>query len=138
MNDTNFKYKDILNIERPVSENRVPMSNHDRAAQFMPFAALTGFAAMINESSRLTTEKHQLSEDELTLLNETLNKITENISEKPEVRTVYFIPDDRKSGGKYSSYTGRVRRIEKFEKEVIFTDKSKIKIENILLIEIKD
>ena len=130
-----FKYEKLLNAERPVSD-RARMSNQDRAAQFMPFAALTGFGAIINETSRTTTEKHQLNEDELTLLNENLNKLSETISQKPEVRVVYFIPDERKSGGSYSTYSGNVRRVDEFEKELIFTDKSKIKIENIMLIEI--
>lgn len=131
----NFKYEKLLNAERPVSD-RARMSNQDRAAQFMPFAALTGFGAIINETSRTTTKKHQLNEDELTLLNENLNKLSETISQKPEVRVVYFIPDERKSGGSYSTYSGNVRRVDEFEKELIFTDKSKIRIENIMLIEI--
>ena len=133
--DKKFKYEKILNQNRPDS-SKAHMSNRDRAAQFMPFAALTGFGAMINETSRTTCKKHQLNEDEITLLNENLNRIDENISQKPEVRITHFIPDKKKSGGKYETYSGNVRRIDSFEKEIIFTDKSKIKIENILLIEI--
>jgi hypothetical protein len=136
MNDKDFRYKDILYRERPVSPARAHMTDENRAAQFMPFAALTGFGAMINETSRLTTKKHQLNEDELTLLNENLNKIAENISSKPEVKLVYFIPDERKSGGKYVSFQGSVRRLDEFKKELIFTDKSVVKIEDVLLIEL--
>ena len=136
MDDKDFRYKDILYRERPVSPVRARMTDENRAAQFMPFAALTGFGAMINETSRLTTKKHQLYEDELTLLNENLNKIAENISSKPEVKLVYFIPDERKSGGKYVSFQGSVRRLDEFKKELIFTDKSVVKIEDVLLIEL--
>lgn len=110
------------------------MSEYDRAAQFMPFAALSGFGAVINETSRTTSKKHILNEDELRILNEKLNLIIENISRKPEVEVTYFVPDSKKSGGRYETFNGRVRRIDTFEKEIIFTDKSKIKIENIMFI----
>jgi hypothetical protein len=132
--NSNFKYKDILNLDYKKSGKRAPMSEYDRAAQFMPFAALSGFGAVINETSRTTAKKHILNEDELRILNEKLNYIIENISRKPEVEVTYFIPDSKKSGGRYETFKGRVRRLDTFEKEIIFTDKSKIKIENIMFI----
>lgn len=132
--NSNFKYKDILHLEYRMSEKRAPMSEYDRAAQFMPFAALTGFGAVINETSRAVSKKHILNEDELRILNEKLNRIICNISLKPEVEVTYFIPDSKKPGGRYETFRGGVRRIDTFEKEIVFTDKSKIKIENIMFI----
>lgn len=130
----NFKYKDILYLEYRKSEKRAPMPDCDRAAQFMPFAALTGFGAVINETSRTVSKKHILNEDELRILNEKLNRIIVNISRKPEVEVTFFVPDSKKDGGRYETYKGRVRCVDTFEKEIIFTDKSKIKIENIMFI----
>ncbi len=135
MNETNFKYNDIINLPRHISKNRRHMSNHDRAAQFMPFAALTGFGAMINETSRLTSQKHELNGEELRLLNQHLNLIIENIREKPEISVTYFISDKRKSGGRYETFSGNVRRVDTFNKEIIFTNNFTIKIEDILMIE---
>lgn len=132
--NSKFKYKDILCFEYRKQSKRAPMSEYDRAAQFMPFAALSGFGAVINETSRTTSKKHILNEDEIRILNEKLNLIIENISRKPEVEVTYFVPDSKKSGGRYETFNGRVRRIDTFEKEIIFTDKSKIKIENIMFI----
>lgn len=133
----NFKYRDILDMPRHISKTRPRMQNSDRAAQFMPFAALTGFGAMINETSRLTSKKHELSEEELTLLNERLNLIIENIHSRPEIKAVYFIPDEKKAGGRYESFSGRVRRVDEFRKEIIFTDKTVIPIKDIMLIELR-
>ncbi len=133
-----FKYNDILNMPRHISETRPHMSNRDRAAQFMPFAALTGFGAMINETSRETSKKHELSEEELSLLNENLNLIIKNIKNRPEVRVCRFIPDEKKSGGRYENFSGSIRRVDEFKKEVIFTDKTVIPIEDILMIEIAE
>lgn len=133
--DNAFKYNDILNLKRPDS-TRARMAKKDRAAQFMPFAALTGFGAVINETSRETSEKHILSEEELANLNENLNRIDDNISDKPKVKILYFIPDKKKQGGKYETYTGNVRRLDEFKKELVFTDKSKINIEDIMLLEL--
>ncbi|MCH5303756.1 MAG: YolD-like family protein [Ruminococcus sp.] len=136
MNETNFRYNDIINLPRHTSKTRPHMSGHDRAAQFMPFAALTGFGAIINETSRLTVKKHELSEEEFRLLNERLNSIIEHISEKPRVSVTYFTKDERKAGGRYETFSGNVRRVDTFTKELIFADKFKIQIEDILLIEI--
>lgn len=133
-----FKYNDILNMPRHISETRPHMSNRDRAAQFMPFAALTGFGVMINETSRETSKKHKLSEEELSLLNENLNLIIKNIKNRPEVRVCRFIPDEKKSGGRYENFSGSIRRVDEFKKEVIFTDKTVIPIEDILMIEIAE
>ena len=108
------------------------MSLHDRAAQFSPFAALTGHKAAINETARLTDEKQILSEDVIAKLNEQLNLIKENIGTNQTVTITYFVPDDKKSGGAYIYNTGVVQNIDEYNRSVILTVKSFITIELII------
>lgn len=131
MENISHKYDDIINLLRHVSKKHPQMSLHDRAAQFSPFAALTGHKAAINETARLTDEKQILSEDVIAKLNEQLNLIKENISTNPIVTITYFVPDDRKSGGAYISNTGVVKKINEYNHTVILTDKTVIPIEQI-------
>ena len=131
MENINHKYDDIINLPHHVSKKHPQMSLHDRAAQFSPFAALTGHKAAINETARLTAEKQILSEDVIAKLNEQLNLIKENISTNPIVTITYFVPDDRKSGGAYISNTGVVKKINEYNHTVILTDKTVIPIEQI-------
>ena len=125
------KYEDIINLPHHVSKKHPQMLLRDRAAQFSPFAALTGHKATINETARLTDEKQILSEDVIAKLNEQLNFIKENISTNPIVTITYFVPDDRKSGGAYISNTGVVKKINEYNHTVILTDKTVIPIEQI-------
>lgn len=131
MENVSHKYDDIINLPHHVSKKHPQMSLHDRAAQFSPFAALTGHKAAINETARLTDEKQILSEDVIAKLNEQLNLIKENISSNPIVTITYFVPDDRKSGGAYISHTGVVKKIDEYNHTVILTDKTVIPIEQI-------
>ena len=131
MKNVSHKYDDIINLPHHVSKKHPQMSLHDRAAQFSPFAALTGHKAAINETARLTDEKQILSEDVIVKLNEQLNLIKENISTNPIVTITYFVPDDRKSGGAYISNTGVVKKINEYNHTVILTDKTVIPIEQI-------
>ena len=131
MENVSHKYDDIINLPHHVSKKHPQMSLHDRAAQFSPFAALTGHKAAINETARLTDEKQILSEDVIVKLNEQLNLIKENISTNPIVTITYFVPDDRKSGGAYISNTGVVKKINEYNHTVILTDKTVIPIEQI-------
>ena len=131
MENVSHKYDDIINLPHHVSKKHPQMSLHDRAAQFSPFAALTGHKAAINETARLTDEKQILSEDVIAKLNEQLNLIKENISTNPIVTITYFVPDDRKSGGAYISHTGVVKKIDEYNHTVILTDKTVIPIEQI-------
>lgn len=131
MENISHKYDDIINLPHHVSKKHPQMSLHDRAAQFSPFAALTGHKAAINETARLTAEKQILSEDVIAKLNEQLNLIKENISTNPIVTITYFVPDDRKSGGAYISNTGVVKKINEYNHTVILTDKTVIPIEQI-------
>ena len=131
MENISHKYDDIINLPHHVSKKHPQMSLHDRAAQFSPFAALTGHKAAINETARLTDEKQILSEDVIAKLNEQLNLIKENIGTNQTVTITYFVPDDKKSGGAYISHTGVVKKIDEYNHTVIMTDKTVIPIEQI-------
>lgn len=131
MENISHKYDDIINLPHHVSKKHPQMSLHDRAAQFSPFAALTGHKAAINETARLTDEKQILSEDVIAKLNEQLNLIKENIGTNQTVTITYFVPDDKKSGGAYISYTGVVKKIDEYNRTVVLTDKTVIPIEQI-------
>ena len=131
MENISHKYDDIINLPHHVSKKHPPMSLHDRAAQFSPFAALTGHKAAINEAARLTDKKQILSEDVIAKLNEQLNLIKENIGTNQTVTITYFVPDDKKSGGAYISNTGVVKKIDEYNHTVIMTDKTVIPIEQI-------
>ncbi len=114
---------------------RPHMSIIDRAAQFSPFAALTGYEDAVKETERLTEQKINLSETEINILNDKLNFLQSNSQFKPTVSITYFLPDNRKSGGSYTTVIGTVKRIDTFEKSIIMTDGKVIPIADILKIE---
>ena len=128
-------YDDIINLPNPTSKNHPRMSLEARAAQFSPFAALTGHDAAIKETARLTDEKQELGEDAIAHLNEQLNLISENIGIEQTVTITYFVPDNKKSGGVYISHSGVVKKIDEYERMVIMTDKTAIPIDQISNIE---
>lgn len=103
-------YDDIINLPHHTSTSRPRMSTHDRAAQFSPFAALTGYESAITEAGRLTDKRFELDEYVKADLNERLCKLRDHIDEQPDVSIVYFQPDDKKSGGAYITVTGGVKK----------------------------
>ena len=115
-------YADIIHLPHHKAANRPHMSLYDRAAQFSPFAALTGFDGVIAETARLTDRKVELSESEKILLDQKLTLIDDVIQDKhhPEITVVYFVPDYLKEGGEYEEYTGKVRKIDPIERTVVF------------------
>lgn len=115
-------YADIMHLSRPASTRHLPMSMHDRAAQFSPFAALTGYDAAILETARLTEHQAELAESGKENLDKKIRAIQEVIDFLPEVCVTYFEPDLRKSGGAYQKITGRVKKIDDYEKAIIFDD----------------
>lgn len=129
------EYDDIINLPHHVSKTRQPMSMLERAAQFSPFQALTGYGAAIKETARLTDEKAELGEDDLSALNVKLRILMDHLEESPEVSFVCFRPDERKAGGSYVSVTGKVRKIDGIKGAIIFQNGEKIQIENIVNIE---
>ena len=128
------RYDDMLYLPRHQSIKRPHMSMRDRAAQFSPFAALTGHDAAIAETARLTDKKLSLDEDAKIDLDEKLQFIMENLDYSPVVSITYFVPDKKKEGGAYLTMTGIVRRIDPVAKTVIFTDRRSIQIEDIYAI----
>ena len=107
------------------------MSIRERAAQFSPFAALTGYSESVKETARLTKNKKELLEDMKCEIDNKLQLIEEHIKDKPEVSVLYFIKDKKKSGGNYKEYTGIIRRIDKVNGKVIFADKTIIDLNDI-------
>lgn len=128
-------YDDIINLPHHASTSRPHMSAHDRAAQFSPFAALTGYDAAITETGRLTDKRVELDEYRKADLNERLCKIQDQIDEQPEVSITYFQPDKKKSGGAYITVTGCVKKIDAYERTVVMQDDTKIPIDGIFEID---
>lgn len=128
------RYDDIINLSPPVSNKHPRMSLENRAAQFSPFAALTGHNEAIKETERLTDRKIELEEDAITDINRTLMRIKDDIKSQPEVVVTYFVPDYKKSGGKYITATVNIKKIDELCNCIITTDNSKIAIHNILSI----
>ena len=95
------KYDDMIGLGHPVSRTHPPMARFRRAAQFASFDALTGFGAAIHEAGRETEEKKELSEDEIDMINARLAVIEQHIKEQPSITVTYFLPDDKKAGGRY-------------------------------------
>lgn len=129
------KYDDIINLPHYELKYHKKMSIISRAAQFSPFVALTGYSDLVNETARITGRKIELSEEELTDLDRKLQILNNNIKDKPDVKITYFIPDNKKSGGKYEVINGNVRKIDYINHAIILTNSKKIYIENILNIE---
>lgn len=128
-------YEDIIGLPHHTSKSRHRMPVGDRAAQFAPFAALTGYSDVIGETARLTGERLELSEDRLGRINAALRYLLEHISERPEAEITFFVPDRLKSGGSYRTVRGAVRRIDECSLMVIFADGREIPIVDIYDIE---
>ncbi|MBQ6716271.1 MAG: hypothetical protein IJN21_07100 [Clostridia bacterium] len=129
------KYDDIINMKYPTAKTRKAMTLSERAAQFSPFAALSGYEEAIDETARLTDAKILLSEDEQNHIGETLKMLDEQISDHPIIRLAYFVPDPLKEGGRYMHAEGEVRKVKAFEKKLILKSGEEIAFEDILFIE---
>lgn len=127
-------YDDIINLPHHQSKNHPHMSMHDRAAQFAPFAALTGYDDAIKEARRLTDSKPELDENQLEELDQKLADLMTRIEEHPKVTITYFEPDDNKDGGEYIAYDGRLSKIDYVRKALIFEDNKTISLSDILKI----
>ena len=132
------KYEDMLYLDLPVSKVHRKMSIQDRAAQFMPFAALTGYEDLIRESSRLTHRRIELSETEIEELRHKLEFLHEHEKEKPFIKVQYFIHDLKKSGGSYQIVEKHLHRIDDIEKKIIFKDRTIIQFDEVISIEYED
>lgn len=131
----NKRYEQIIHQKHHVSRSHPQMARIDRAAQFAPFAALTGYEAAVEETARLTDEKIELEEDALAILNMRLQILQENESRHPKITVTYFLPDKKKSGGAYVTEAGQLKRIDEAEQMLLLTDSRQIAISDIYSIE---
>ena len=129
------KYAAIAGVPHHVSRVHPQMSMEDRAAQFSPFAALTGYGDVILETQRLTDEKVELDEEALALLNEKYQMLMRRMDEQPVVQITYFQPDERKEGGSYVTVTGVVRRVDDVMRKITMQDGNEIEMGEILNVE---
>ena len=131
----NRKYNEIMGLPHHVSKTRSQMPMSDRAAQFAPFAALTGYDAAIKETGRLTDERIELDMEALSALDMKYQLLMEALDEAPEVTITYFQPDERKAGGKYVSAVGTVKKIDDFERRITMRDGTRIPMDDVLSID---
>ena len=126
--------QELLEMERPVSARHAPMRRCDRAAQFAPFAALSGFDETVQEAGRLTQAQIELAENEREALYDALVRLAARLPEQPEVRLTYFQPDAKKSGGTYRTILTRVRRLDANAQVLVLTDGTRIPFDALLSI----
>lgn len=129
------QYEDIINLPHHVSKTRPQMSELERAAQFSPFAALTGYDAAIRETGRLTDERVDFGEETKAVLDMKQRYLNDIIADQPEITVTYFVPDERKAGGAYVTVTGNLKRIDEYERMIILTNEKKIPMDEIADIE---
>ena len=130
------KYDDIIALPHPEPRTHPRMSLHDRAAQFSPFAALTGHSAAIAETGRLTDSRITLDESEMTRVDAALQRLRELLPQAPTVSITYFVPDERKAGGSYQTITGEVKRIDTVSGTIQLTNRQCISIADTFNVEI--
>ena len=135
MHMENQRYDDIINLPHHVSSKRPQMPILERAAQFLPFSALTGYEAAVKETARLTDTRIELEESEKDLLNTKLHVLLDNLATEPKVKITYFLPDGRKSGGKYVSKMGTVIKIDLYNRQIKLEDETVIPLDDIFAIE---
>lgn len=133
MNDKN--YDDIINLPCPTSKRHPRMAMIDRAAQFAPFAALTGYDDAICETGRLTGAKLDLSDETKERIDIKINYLIDNMEENPEVTITYFVPDKKKAGGEYVTITDTIKKIDQYEHFLIMNSGAKVSLFEILSIE---
>lgn len=130
------QYDDIIRLQRPDSGRRARMSLYDRAAQFSPFAALTGFDDAIAETGRQTQDRIELDRDALDRLDEQMQGLLEVLDSQPEAEVVWFRYDERKAGGSYVTTTGHVKKVDTYLERMIFTDGRSIPLGEVLSVRV--
>lgn len=135
LNKNSHCYDDIIGLPHHVSSHHPQMPIRDRAAQFAPFAALSGHEAAIAETARLTEERIELDEDAKAILNEKVVMLQQMLPQKPQITVTYFQPDPKKSGGEYVTVTGNIKKIDDYKDELIFVDGLIIDIKDVVDIE---
>lgn len=125
-------YTDILTLPHPTSKKHPRMTRTARAAQFAPFAALTGYNEAVKETARLTDEQLELDDTEKAQLNEKLQLLRQYLPRQLPITITFFIPDTKKAGGSYQTLTGPVKKIQEYERRLIMTDGTIIPIDAII------
>ncbi len=125
------KYDDIIELPHHVSTRHPQMSLHDRAAQFSPFAALTGHDAAIRETARLTEQRHAPGEDYAELLDQKLQQLRHSLGEAPKITVRYFEPDAHKAGGSYITVSGRLKKIDEQRRLLVLEGQTEIPVDQI-------
>lgn len=133
--DNPHRYDDIIGLPHHQSATRPHMPVIDRAAQFSPFAALTGYKAVITETARLTGRRIELDEDAKEAIEQKLRIVMEHIRERPEITVTWFRPDEKKDGGAYITVLGAVRRIDEYERTILMMDGTAIPIDDVAALE---
>ena len=129
------RYDDMIGLGHPISKTHPPMARGKRAAQFAAFDALTGVGEAIFEAGRETEEKLELSEDMIDMINARLAVIEQHIKEQPSISVTFFLPDEKKAGGRYVTVSGNVKMLDGIEHAIIMADRTKIPIEDVRYIE---
>ena len=129
------RYDDIIDLPHHVSNRHPHMPVSDRAAQFAPFAALTGYDAALRETARRTDRKVEQTEEAKALLDRKQQLLLESAATQPQVTVIRFLADERKDGGAYVSVTGRFRNIDPINRQLVLTDKTRIPLDDILDLE---
>ena len=128
-------YDDIINMPRHISSKHPQMKIIDRAAQYAPFAALTGHKESIDEASRITDSKKELDENQKEILNNKLNYILLNLDKLFEIKITYFQADLKKSGGKYITVLANIKKIDEYNKVLVLNNGMKIKLDDLYWLE---
>ena len=136
--EISHEYDDIINLPHHVSADRPHMPMIDRAAQFAPFAALTGYDAAIVETARLTDTKRELSEEQKEMISKQLLELQSRLKTDPMVTVTYFVPDSRKAGGAYRSIAGAAKKIDEYLGILEMSNGITILFDNILRISSSD
>ena len=126
------KYDDIMDLPHHVSKTHPPMDMMERAAQFSPFAALTGYEAAAKETGRLTQPRIELDESEKELLDQQIQKLEAAFPKNPSAAFTYFIPDARKEGGTYRTVSGKIRKIDPYRRIIFLESGEQIPMEEII------
>lgn len=125
------KYADIIDLPHPVSKKRPQMPLYDRAAQFSPFAALTGHGAAIQETARWTEQERELDEEIKRRLDEELQLLVTQLSSHPTASITYFVPDEKKQGGAYITKRDIVKKIDFYKREIRMADGTVIPVDHV-------
>ena len=129
--NNDYKYNDIINLPHHVSKKHPQLSKASYAAQFSPFAALSGYDGIVSEATRITDERVELGDKENDILNAKLQVIGDHIKEHPEIKVTYFEKDKKKSGGAYLQKIAPIKRIDDVERIMYFTDGTNLSIDDI-------